>query len=100
MKADEPGTVPAPAHVERMRLQSLLTQAPAAISERFFRVSGEGRETFPGLGLGLYVSAEIIRRQDGEMWVDSTPGKGSTFCFTLPIKIKGKKKQNKAVRHG
>ena len=52
------------------------------IFERFYRVSGN--ETVPGIGLGLYISAEIIRRQKGTIWVESEPGKGSTFCFRLP----------------
>ncbi len=53
------------------------------IFERFYRVTGN--ETIPGIGLGLYISAEIIRRQGGDIRVESEEGKGSTFCFTLPI---------------
>lgn len=56
------------------------------VFERFFRVSGPGKDTFPGLGLGLYISSEIVKRQNGRIWVESTVGKGSVFCFTLPIK--------------
>jgi signal transduction histidine kinase len=64
------------------------------VFERFFRASGPGQETYPGLGLGLYVSSEIIKRLDGRLWVESVEGKGSTFCFTIPIKHK--KNTNKA----
>jgi PAS domain S-box-containing protein len=53
------------------------------VFERFYRVSGN--ETIPGIGLGLYISAEIIRRQGGTIWVESELGKGSTFCFSLPV---------------
>ncbi len=53
------------------------------IFERFYRVMGN--ETIPGIGLGLYISAEIIRRQGGDIWVESEEGKGSTFCFRLPL---------------
>lgn len=60
------------------------------VFERFFRVGDKGQETYPGLGLGLYIAAEIIRRQNGKIWVESKKGKGSTFCFSLPIE---KKKQ-------
>lgn len=56
------------------------------VFERFFRASGPGKETYPGLGLGLYISSEIIKRSGGRIWVESTEGKGSTFCILLPIK--------------
>jgi PAS domain S-box-containing protein len=54
--------------------------------DRFFRVIDETTRTFPGLGLGLFISTEIVKRQNGRIWVESTPNKGSTFCFTLPYK--------------
>jgi len=55
------------------------------VFEQFYRVSGSKQHTFPGLGLGLYISSEIIKREGGKMWVTSTEGKGSDFCFSLPI---------------
>jgi PAS domain S-box-containing protein len=55
------------------------------VFEQFYRVGGSKQHTFPGLGLGLYISNEIIRREGGKMWVNSTEGKGSTFCFSLPV---------------
>lgn len=51
---------------------------------RFFRAGGLG-PTFPGLGIGLYISHEIVRRHKGIMWVESKEGKGSIFSFQLPI---------------
>ncbi|MGE5042105.1 MAG: ATP-binding protein [Candidatus Levyibacteriota bacterium] len=55
------------------------------IFERFFRERGEREETFPGIGLGLYIASEIIKQQGGTIWVDSEKGKGSTFFFTIPL---------------
>lgn len=54
------------------------------VFEQFYRVSGTKEYTFPGLGLGLYISSEIVSRLGGRIWVNSTEGKGSTFCFALP----------------
>jgi signal transduction histidine kinase len=48
-------------------------------------VSGDMQHTFPGLGLGLYISSEIVKREGGTIWVNSIEGKGSTFCFSLPL---------------
>lgn len=58
------------------------------VFERFYRVSGPDGNTYPGLGLGLYISSEIIKRHGGRIWVTSTPGKGSTFIFSLPVKAR------------
>jgi chemotaxis methyl-accepting protein methylase/signal transduction histidine kinase len=66
----------------------------AKVFERFYRVGGPDQVTYPGLGLGLYISSEIIKRHKGRVWVESKPGKGSTFCFSLPI-AKQKLKQPK-----
>lgn len=54
------------------------------IFERFYRAS-HIQKKFPGLGIGLYVSHEIIANHKGTLWVESEPGEGSTFNFTLPI---------------
>jgi PAS domain S-box-containing protein len=56
------------------------------IFNRFYRVSGLEEKTFPGLGIGLYISSEIIRRHGGKISVSSVKGKGSEFSFTLPYK--------------
>jgi PAS domain S-box-containing protein len=71
------------------------------VFDRFFRVSGLKEDTFPGLGLGLFISAEIVKRHHGTISVKSIKDKGSTFCFILPVKnnrsntILGNKKLDK-----
>ena len=60
---------------------------------RFFRVSESTLNTFPGLGLGLYIAAEIVKRQGGTIRVKSSKGKGSTFYFSLPIRHDAKSKE-------
>ncbi|GGG99813.1 PAS domain-containing protein [Mucilaginibacter phyllosphaerae] len=61
--------------------------APEKLShlfERYYRTDASGYQN-SGLGLGLFISAEIIRKHGGEIGVDSEFGKGSTFWFTLPL---------------
>ncbi|MEO7802852.1 MAG: PAS domain-containing sensor histidine kinase [Ginsengibacter sp.] len=55
------------------------------VFRRFFRASGQAEDTFPGLGLGLFISAEIIKRHQGTINVKSVKGKGSTFTISLPV---------------
>ncbi|WP_312765505.1 ATP-binding protein [Epilithonimonas sp.] len=54
------------------------------VFEQYYRVSGSKEYTFPGLGLGLYISSEIIKRSGGRIFVNSVEGKGSEFCFEIP----------------
>ncbi|WP_165422774.1 PAS domain-containing protein [Ktedonosporobacter rubrisoli] len=57
------------------------------IFERFYRVEGDKQVTYPGLGLGLYISAEFIRRHEGSIWLESEEGQGTTFSFSLPLSL-------------
>lgn len=52
--------------------------------DRFFRVSSPETRDQPGLGLGLYIARSIVKAHGGQIGVESTPGTGSTFYFTLP----------------
>src|SRR3984957_12579521 len=54
------------------------------IFSKFYRVE-ETANRFQGLGIGLYICAEIIRRHEGEYGVESEPGQGSVFYFSVPI---------------
>ena len=56
------------------------------IFEKYHRVE-EHSVRFQGLGIGLFISYEIIQRHHGKLWAESEPGKGSTFYFTLPVNI-------------
>lgn len=53
--------------------------------QRFFRVKNTTKN-YSGLGIGLYISSEIIERHSGSIWVESEFGRGSTFYFTIPLR--------------
>jgi len=54
---------------------------------KFYRVE-ESSLKFQGLGMGLYICAEIIKKHQGKFGVTSSYGKGSEFYFSIPIKLK------------
>ncbi len=62
------------------------------IFERFYQASDPEIKTYPGLGLGLYISKEIIERHGGTIsLISDQKQKGSTFCFTLPLRGRTRK---------
>lgn len=62
-------------------------EARSLIFERLYQDSAGQSDTNSrmGLGLGLFISKELIRLQNGRIWVTSEPGLGSIFTFTLPV---------------
>jgi two-component system CheB/CheR fusion protein len=63
------------------------------VFEQYYRVSSSKEHTISGLGLGLYISSEIIKRTGGRIYVSSIEEKGSDFCFEIS---KSKKVQQNA----
>ena len=60
-------------------------QSQEKIFERFYRVEGTNEKTYPGFGIGLFICSEIIQRHNAKIGVESVPGEGSEFYFSLPI---------------
>jgi signal transduction histidine kinase len=54
------------------------------IFDKFRQAGGQGGDRPPGTGLGLPISAQIIAHLGGQLWVESEPGEGATFAFSLP----------------
>lgn len=54
------------------------------IFERYYRAD-QSNTSIPGLGLGLYIAAEIIRKHEGKIGVESVVNKETTFWFKLPL---------------
>lgn len=55
------------------------------IFDRYYRVENAHTKHIASFGIGLYLSAEVIRQHDGNIWAESESGKGSAFYFTLPV---------------
>ncbi|NTX06565.1 PAS domain S-box protein [Myxococcus sp. CA040A] len=53
--------------------------------ERYFRARNVSSRSYGGLGLGLYISRDIVERHGGRIWVESQVGQGSTFHVALPL---------------
>lgn len=71
----------------RDRGLGLTREQQARLFERFYRVPGIEQQSGSGvgLGLGLYICRTIVERHGGTVGVESAPGEGATFWFTLPL---------------
>ena len=70
----------------------------ARLFQRFFRARNAATRHFGGLGIGLYVSNEIVQRHGGRFLVESETGKGAVFSFTLPLVVPRSASVNGAAR--
>jgi signal transduction histidine kinase len=68
------------------------------IFQSFTRIEENSSGTH-GTGLGLSIAKQLVEMHDGKIWVESTPGKGSVFCFTMP-KSRAKESSAKPEKQG
>jgi len=66
------------------------------IFDRYYREEQRAVH-FQGLGIGLFISYEIIQRHNGKIWAESEPGIGSTFYFTIKADLKSPIKNNELL---
>jgi two-component system sensor histidine kinase VicK len=62
----------------------ILKEDMEKLFNRFYRIDNTITRTISGFGIGLYLCAEIIKRHNGQIWVESEAGAGSTFYFSIP----------------
>jgi len=67
------------------------------VFERFHRGRQVSSTNYGGLGLGLYITKQIIERHGGSIWVESKEGSGTTFFFSLPTEAVPAETQTQAA---
>jgi signal transduction histidine kinase/ActR/RegA family two-component response regulator len=69
------------------------------VFEAFAQADSSMTRRFGGTGLGLTISANLVELMGGRLWLDSEPGAGSCFHFTMPVRIATRPAQQVASRH-
>jgi signal transduction histidine kinase len=65
--------------------QGIAPEHAERLFERFYRVDNALARMTKGVGLGLFICKSLVEAHGGRIWVESQPGTGSTFSFTLPV---------------
>ncbi len=65
--------------------EGIFPEEKEVIFDEFYRISESLPDRPSGSGLGLAIARQIVEQHGGRIWVDSAPGKGSTFYFTVPV---------------
>lgn len=94
-EADKPVTVRALVDAGELRFDvidqgsGLVSSDIPHIFERFRQLDGSSTRSHGGMGVGLYLCAQLVKAHGGRIWVDSAWGRGSTFSFSLPERTPG-----------
>ena len=67
--------------------RGIAKEQQSRIFDRLYQVKKSDADTEQGMGLGLYLCRELVLRHGGHIWVESEPGRGSTFFFTVPLAL-------------
>ena len=69
------------------------------IFDKFYRLDPDMTHGVGGTGLGLYICRGLVEDMKGRIWVESEPGKGSTFYFTLPVRVEAQADHHREQAH-